>query len=241
VAVWGIANEGTGRGGLTSTHHRTLLSTAEVTNLRVIEAIFDRDESKYEDMASKRRGFLTLCAGLLVLIAKGSDEAARLLARGGDELLASGAKSSDEASSSTSSIDELVEAGKRHYRRERLESLLSDETRTESFTLPPGWYAGYHLEPTTHTDLEIQFQTYFGETIDAFVLGKESFEQYERDGQFDGLGVWTVYQEASTTATVELDSNTEYVIVFDHTGAGLAEPGDADVTVDTEVSLGITQ
>lgn len=192
-------------------------------------------------MGSNRRGILTLCAGAIVLLAKGSDEAARLLARGSDELLEGGAKSGDEASSSASTADELVRAGNRYYRRKRLESLLSDRRETETFTLPPGWYAGYKIEPTSHTDLEIQFETQFGEAIDAFVLGRQSFEQYEREGRFNGSRIWSVYNETSDTAIVNLESNTEYVLLFDHTNAGFAEPADYDVTINTDVSLGLHQ
>lgn len=191
-------------------------------------------------MGSKRRGFLALCAGIVVVLARGSDEAARLLARGADELIA-GTKSSDEAKSSGSAIDDLVTAGTRQYRREQLKSLLDDESRSDTFRLNPGWYGGYTIEPTVYTDLEIRFETRFGEPIDAFVLGKQSFEHYEREGQLDSGSLWAVYRETSTTATVDLEANTEYVLLFDHTRAGLTAPGDDNVIIDAEVSLGLVQ
>lgn len=207
----------------------------------MVKTDFNQYSNAQGDMGSKRRGVLTLCAGAIVLAARGSDEAARLLARGSDELLAGAAKSGDDAKSSTSALDDIVNAGSRYYRRIRLETLLSDQQATESFSLPPGSYAGYKIKPTTHTELEIHFETQFGASIDAFVLGREAFEQYESQGKFDGLGVWISFYKSNDAATVTLESDTEYFLLFDHTDAGLAEPVDYDVMINTEVSLGIIQ
>ncbi|WP_323676192.1 hypothetical protein [Halorubellus sp. PRR65] len=192
-------------------------------------------------MGSKRRGILTLFAGALVVVLRGSDEAARLLARGADELLASGGRSADEGGSAASKADELVSAGKRYYRRERLESMLSDEERTDSFSLSPGWYGGYRIETGVYTDLEVRFETRFGTPIDACIFDAAGFEQYERDGEFGSPDVWEVYRAGSDAVTVQLEENTEYWLVFDNTTAGFAQPDDRDVTVEADVSLGLVQ
>lgn len=192
-------------------------------------------------MGSKRRGILTLLAGVGVVAVKGSDEAARLLARGADELLARGARSGDEGGSSASGIDDLARAGKRYYRRKRIESMLSDEQRTETFRLPSGYYGGYRIETGVYTDLEIGFETRSGTPIDACVFGAEGFERYERDGEFGSPDIWEAYLSQSDAATVTLEPDTEYWLVFDNTTAGFAQPGDEDVTVETDVSLGLVQ
>jgi hypothetical protein len=70
---------------------------------------------------------------------------------------------------------------------------------------------------------------------------REKFKQYERTGQFDGFGVSTVYNQSSGEKTVNLDSDRKYVLLFDNTAAGMANPDEYDVTVEVEASLGIIQ
>lgn len=187
-------------------------------------------------MARSRRGAVALLAGIGVMTVRGADEAATLIARGVDDLIYGGSKSSDEAASKT---DDLASAATRYYRQKRIESLLRDETATESFTLPENYYAGFAISPGYRARLSYAYETEWDVPIDVFLFDTERFDAYRNDG---GVSVLTSGVSVGTSAdsgTLSLERDTEYVLVFDHTEVGVADTVDTSIDVDTQVSLAV--
>ncbi|MFC4407063.1 hypothetical protein [Haloarchaeobius iranensis] len=195
-------------------------------------------------MASKRRGVLYLIGGSFVALASGTDEAARLLARGTDEYLAASkgadeaAGGGDEAASADSSIDEGIEIARRAVRRQRIAQALRDEESTASFTLPAGYFAGFELEPGVQHDLEYEVSSPFGQ-VDVFLFSEAAFQAYESGGNFDSQ---TTHRFVRTVEeTVKLGDRERYYLIVDNTSLGWTEPSETDLAVDITVRLGHVQ
>ena len=187
-------------------------------------------------MAQTRRGALALLAGVGVAAVRGADEAATLIARGVDDLIHGGSKGGDEAASKT---DELASGATRYYRQKRIESLLEDETATESFTLPENYYAGFEISPGHRARLSYEFETERDVPIDVFLFDTERFHAYQSSGEVSVIASGVSSDASADSGTLTLERDSEYFLVFDHTEVGVADTIESSLVVDTQVSLAV--
>ncbi|AQL42114.1 hypothetical protein BV210_05030 [Halorientalis sp. IM1011] len=193
-------------------------------------------------MASKRRGILYLITGLVAAGARFGDEAATMLARGSDEIIEAGSRSGDDVArggdESGSVIDDAANKGKRVVRQHRIETALENQTVSETFEIPSGYYAGFSARANQRAELSYEFETVANETIDVLLLGPSEFKRYDDGGDIESSPLTDVLLDQTGSRTTELEPYSQRYLIFDNTAASLAD-ADEQVTVTATVTFSL--
>lgn len=193
-------------------------------------------------MPSKRRSVLYLLAGAVVVALRGADEAARLLAKGTDEAIELAGKRGDDAARSGddagSLSDEIARTSERAVRQHSLTSLYEDETATDSFPLPAGYYGGYEITPGHRTQLTFEYTESSNELIDVYLFDEQAFSEYTSAGQIPTEDQPLLNYSSAKTHSETLSPTATHYLIFDNTNAGFT-PAKDNIHINAEASLAI--